>query len=96
LNAGKAETTLTQIKRAFHARDADAKVTVLTVVIPFHVFSADADQLVGTRADYERRARMHAAEILTDAQLKARARAVYDATCCSSRRVAARRDHQDS
>ena len=58
------------------ARDADAKVTVLTVVSPFHVFSADADELTDTRAAYERRTRTHAAEILTDAQLKARARGV--------------------
>jgi nucleotide-binding universal stress UspA family protein len=58
------------------ARDADAKVTVLTVVSPFHVFSADSDQLADTRAEYERRARMHAGEILTDAQLKAKARGV--------------------
>jgi nucleotide-binding universal stress UspA family protein len=58
------------------ARDADAKVTVLTVVSPFHVFSADASQLTDTRADHERRARMHATEILTDAQLKAKARGV--------------------
>lgn len=58
------------------ARDADAKVTVPTVVSPFHVFSADANQLAGTRADYERRARTHAAEILTDAQLKAKVRGV--------------------
>ena len=65
------------------ARDADAQVTVLTVMSPFHVFSADAGELTDTRADYERRARdyerrarTHAAEILTDAQLKARARGV--------------------
>lgn len=58
------------------ARDADAKVTVLTVVSPFHVFSADASQLADTRSEYERRARLHAAEILTDAQLKAKARGV--------------------
>jgi nucleotide-binding universal stress UspA family protein len=58
------------------ARDADAKVTVLTVVSPFHLFSADAGQLANTRADFEQRARMQAAEILTDAQLKARARGV--------------------
>ena len=58
------------------ARDADAKVTVLAVVSPFHVFSADASQLADTRAEYERRARMHTAEILTDAQLKAKARGV--------------------
>ena len=58
------------------ARDADAKVTVLTVVSPFHIFSTDAGQLTDTRAEYERRARTHAAEILTDAQLKAKARGV--------------------
>jgi nucleotide-binding universal stress UspA family protein len=54
------------------ARDANAKVTVLTVVSPFHVFSANPDELTDTRADYERRARAHAAEILTDAQRKAK------------------------
>ena len=59
------------------ARDADAKVTVLTVVSPFDAFSTDAVGLAdNTRADYERRARMQAAQILTDAQLKAKARGV--------------------
>ena len=58
------------------ARDANAKVTVLTVVSPFHVFSANAAELTDTCADYERRARMQAAQILTDAQLKAKARGV--------------------
>ncbi len=58
------------------ARDAGAKVTVLTVVSPFHVFSTDAAQLTDTRAEYERQARTHAAEILTDAQLKAKAQGV--------------------
>ena len=59
------------------ARDAGAKVTVLTVVSPFDAFSTDAVGLAdNTRADYERRARMQAAQILTDAQLKAKARGV--------------------
>jgi nucleotide-binding universal stress UspA family protein len=58
------------------ARDANAKVTVLTVVSPFHAFSTDAEQLSDTRDEYERRTRTHAAEILTDAQLKAKARGV--------------------
>ena len=59
------------------ARDANAKVTVLTVVSPFDAFSTDAVGLAdNTRADYERRARMQAAQILTDAQLKAKARGV--------------------
>lgn len=55
------------------ARDANAKVTVLTVVSPFHVFATDAGELTDTRADYEQRTRTHAAQILTDAQLKAKA-----------------------
>ena len=58
------------------AADADAKLTVLTVVSPFHAFSLSADQLADTRAAYESQARLHAAEILTDAQLKAKARGV--------------------
>jgi len=58
------------------ARDAEAKVTVLTVISPFHVFSTDAAALTDTRTEYERHARTHAAEILTDAQLKAKARGV--------------------
>jgi nucleotide-binding universal stress UspA family protein len=58
------------------AGDADAKVTVLTVVNPFDAFMTDAAALADTRADYERRARMQAAEILTDAQRKAKARGV--------------------
>jgi nucleotide-binding universal stress UspA family protein len=58
------------------ARDANAKVTVLTVVSPFHLFYADAADVAYTLAEYERRARLQAAEILTDAQLKAKARGV--------------------
>jgi nucleotide-binding universal stress UspA family protein len=58
------------------ARDADAKVTVLTIVSPFHVFSNDAGQLTDTCAEYEQRVRMQATEILTDAQIKAKARGV--------------------
>ena len=58
------------------ARDAGARVTVLTVVGPFDTSSTDAVGLADIRADYERRARMQAAQILTDAQLKAKARGV--------------------
>jgi nucleotide-binding universal stress UspA family protein len=58
------------------ARDANAKVAVLTAMSRFHVFSTDSGELTDTRADYERRTRTHEAEILTDAQLKARARDV--------------------
>lgn len=55
------------------ARDAGAKVTVVMVVEPFHVFSAAPDQLEPTRSEYERHAREQAAACLTDAELKARA-----------------------
>jgi nucleotide-binding universal stress UspA family protein len=58
------------------AGDANAKVTVLTVVSPFHAFPSEAAELADRRADYERRTRMQAAEILTDAQHKAKARGV--------------------
>jgi nucleotide-binding universal stress UspA family protein len=40
------------------------------------LFYADAADVAYTLAEYERRARMQAAEILTDAQLKAKARGV--------------------
>jgi nucleotide-binding universal stress UspA family protein len=68
------------------ARDADAKVTVLTVVSPFHVFSADASQLVDTRAEYERRARTQAAEILRTLNSRLE-HVVRDAMSCSSRAI---------
>jgi nucleotide-binding universal stress UspA family protein len=58
------------------ARDANAKVTVLTVVGPFHAFPSEAAEPADRRADYERHARTQAAEILTDAQRKAKARGV--------------------
>jgi nucleotide-binding universal stress UspA family protein len=54
------------------ARDAGAKVTVLKVIEPFHVFSAETDQIENTRADYERRAREQAAYDLTEAEIKAK------------------------
>jgi nucleotide-binding universal stress UspA family protein len=55
------------------ARDARAKVTVLTVVEPFHVFSGHADQLEATRADYKRRAKERAAHYLSEAQARDKA-----------------------
>ena len=73
---GSPLSTVAVEKAIDFAGDADAKVTVLTVVIPFHAFSIDADQVADTRAEYERRARMRAAEVLSDAQRKAKARGV--------------------
>ena len=50
-----------------------AKVTLLTVVEPFHIMSADPDQIADTRAGYERHAHERAAGYLSTGELKARA-----------------------
>jgi nucleotide-binding universal stress UspA family protein len=55
------------------ARDAHAKVTLLSVVEPFHIFSADADQLATSRAEYDRLAPEQATRYLTEAGRKAAA-----------------------
>lgn len=55
------------------ARDARARVTVLTVIEPFHIFSAEADQLSATKLRYEEQAREQAGRHLTEAELRARA-----------------------
>ncbi|MDH6231871.1 nucleotide-binding universal stress UspA family protein [Mesorhizobium soli] len=54
------------------ARDAGAKVTVLTVVEPFHVFSSESKQLSKTKDEYERLSREEASKYLTEAELKAK------------------------
>jgi len=38
------------------AKEVGARVTLLSVLQPFHVFSFDAEQLESTRAEYERNA----------------------------------------
>ncbi|QCI67613.1 universal stress protein [Phreatobacter stygius] len=58
------------------AQETGAGVTVLTVVEPFHIFSAEAEQLASSRAEYRRHAREAAANRLADAELKARERGV--------------------
>ena len=42
------------------AKEVGARVTLLSVLQPFHVFSFDAEQLESTRAEYERNAPEHA------------------------------------
>lgn len=54
------------------ARDAGAKVTVLTVIEPFHMLAVEPAQLEQTRSDFERQMHEQAASWLTDAELKAR------------------------
>lgn len=52
------------------AREAGAKLAVLTVTEPFHLFSTDAEQLASTKEEYEALAREHAGEILAAAVAK--------------------------
>lgn len=63
--------TAMQTSIAF-ARDAGAKVTVLTVVEPFHIFTVSPDQLEATREQYEGEARTQAANYLAAAEREAR------------------------
>lgn len=65
-------TTALEKSLAF-ARELGAKVTVLTVVEPFHILSVDPEQLEQSRSEYERHARELAASLLSDAELKAKA-----------------------
>jgi nucleotide-binding universal stress UspA family protein len=55
------------------AREARAKVTVLTAIEPFHVLSTDSKQLADTRATYERHTQAEAARHLAEAERKAKA-----------------------
>ena len=55
------------------ARDAGAKVTVVTVVEPFHVLSTDSRQIAESRAGYARHAKEEAARYLTEAERQAKA-----------------------
>jgi len=53
-----------------------AKITVLTVTIPFHIFSADPQTIEDTRPQYNKRMEEHAAKILTAAANAAKAAGV--------------------
>ena len=55
------------------ARDAGAKVTVLTAIEPFHVLSTDSKQISDTRETYERHTKAEAARHLAEAERKAKA-----------------------
>lgn len=55
------------------ARDIGAKVTILAVIEPYHVFSAASEQVAFTRDEYEKHAGMQVGEWLSHAELKARA-----------------------
>jgi nucleotide-binding universal stress UspA family protein len=54
------------------ARDAGARVTVLTATEPFNTFSADSAQLALTKSNYEEYVKGEAAKRLADAEHKAK------------------------
>jgi nucleotide-binding universal stress UspA family protein len=54
------------------AKEVGARVTLLSVLQPFHVFSFDAEQLESTRAEYERNAPQHAGRYLAAAANRAK------------------------
>jgi nucleotide-binding universal stress UspA family protein len=55
------------------AQEAGAKVTVVSVVEPFHAVSAESKQLSETRSVYERHAKASAARYLSEAERQAKA-----------------------
>jgi nucleotide-binding universal stress UspA family protein len=54
------------------AKDIGARVTILTVIEPFHIFSMEMEQLEATREEYDRYSRKAAEDILTAAQNQAK------------------------
>jgi len=55
------------------ARDAGAKVTVLTATEPFHLLTTDSKQIADTRATYEQHSKAEAARLLAETERKAKA-----------------------
>ena len=54
------------------AREAGARVTVVTATEPFNVFSADSTQLVETKMSYEKHIKAEAAKHLAEAERRAK------------------------
>src|SRR4051794_10592798 len=75
---GSALATEAVDKGIAFARDIGAKVTVLTVTGPFHMFSLDPQQVNDTFVEYQRHASCHAHRILAVAAQKAKA---LDVSC---------------
>jgi nucleotide-binding universal stress UspA family protein len=49
------------------SKSLNARVTVLTVIEPYHVFSTDPEQLADTEAAYKKRSHAEAARIVSEA-----------------------------
>lgn len=58
------------------AREAGAKVTIVTATEPFHVLSTGSKQLANTKETYERHVKAEAARYLGDAERKCKAQGV--------------------
>ncbi|SDN46136.1 universal stress protein [Ensifer sp. YR511] len=58
------------------AKDGGARVNILAVTEPFHLYSVDPEQLSSTRTEYEALASKHAAEMLAALARKAAAEGV--------------------
>lgn len=70
------------------AKEVGAKVTILAVTEPYHIFTVDAEQLAGTRSEYEALAHKHAADMLAALARKAEAEGVvYQTEQVSSHEV---------
>ena len=66
--------SMTAVQNALQlARDVKAKVTVITVMEPFHIFSLDSTQLADTRNAYEKHAEEAAERCLAGAKRQAEA-----------------------
>ena len=55
------------------AKEAGAKVTVVTVIEPFHVLSTSSAQISATRMGYHEHVKAEAERYLSEAQIKAKA-----------------------
>jgi nucleotide-binding universal stress UspA family protein len=58
------------------AKALGARATAVVVIEPFHLLTANVEQIESTRADYEAHAARHAADILAAAAAKAEAAGV--------------------
>ena len=58
------------------AKALGARATAVVVIEPFHLLTANVEQIESTRADYEAHAARHAADILAAAGAKAEAAGV--------------------
>jgi nucleotide-binding universal stress UspA family protein len=69
---GSSLSTVALEKGLSFARDARAKVTILTVIEPLHLFPGRGDQLEHMSAEYARNSKEHAVRCLAEAEAKAK------------------------